>query len=136
MSAEYEHDSREIPPPPPFRYQELRTPSPPPYGHDGITDRGNESVLPRSQSMPASENAQTIQKLLGQDVETYVNTHIGAYEDAKKRWTECSYEEWKSGAEGEVFCPMVGMDQRMLRLCGAAEIAGKFGNLIDFVSGS
>ena len=39
-------------------------------------------------------------QLFGQDLDTFVGEHLDAYEDAKKRWTECSIDEWTAGADG------------------------------------
>lgn len=36
----------------------------------------------------------------GQDVDEYVAIHVERYEAAKRRWTECSREEWEKGADG------------------------------------
>lgn len=39
-------------------------------------------------------------KLLGQDFEKFINEHLDAYNEAKKKWSECSIEEWRAGGEG------------------------------------
>lgn len=41
-----------------------------------------------------------LRRLLGQDLDVYVEGHTEAYEQAKKKWTECTTEEWKAGADG------------------------------------
>ena len=39
-------------------------------------------------------------RLLGQNLDAYVDAHSDAYDLAKKKWTECSLDEWKAGADG------------------------------------
>ncbi|OBZ66422.1 hypothetical protein A0H81_13695 [Grifola frondosa] len=51
-------------------------------------------------------------KLLGQDMDAYVDSHMDAYEQARKKWSECSMDEWTTGAD---------------------ELAGKFTKMLDFV---
>ena len=41
-----------------------------------------------------------LHRLLGQDLDIYVEAHVEAYEQAKKKWSECSMDEWKVGADG------------------------------------
>ncbi|KAI0089426.1 hypothetical protein BDY19DRAFT_993033 [Irpex rosettiformis] len=55
---------------------------------------------------------QPLSQVLGQDVDLLVNTHLDAYEDAKKKWSNCSIDEWRAGAD---------------------ELAGRFGKLLEFV---
>ncbi|KAL5486014.1 hypothetical protein ACEPAI_7058 [Sanghuangporus weigelae] len=62
--------------------------------------------------MQYGEENQALCRLLGIDFDHYFAEHIEQYEAAKKRWTSCSVEEWKTGAE---------------------EISAKFNKLIDFV---
>ncbi|KAL6306843.1 hypothetical protein BKA93DRAFT_771087 [Sparassis latifolia] len=53
-----------------------------------------------------------LHRLLGQDLDIYVEAHVEAYEQAKKKWSECSMDEWKTGAD---------------------ELASKFTEMLDFV---
>jgi hypothetical protein len=96
---EYKADPLGMPPPPLFS---CSMPSPPAYIHRDMREHREspEAVL---QDNGLNDSGQTIQKLLGRDVEAYMNAHVGVYEDAKKRWTECSIEEWEKGADGNVF---------------------------------
>ncbi|GJE97587.1 hypothetical protein PsYK624_138080 [Phanerochaete sordida] len=87
------------PPPPPFSLPSMRTPSPPPYGYQ------------RPGDVPERED-HAVRRLLGRDLDAYVSAHISTYEEAKKKWSECSQDEWVAGAQ---------------------EIADRFTELIDFV---
>lgn len=44
-----------------------------------------------------------LRRLLGQDLDEYVEKHYETYLEAKKKWAECDIEEWKAGADG--LCP-------------------------------
>ena len=61
--------------------------------------RGNQAEF---QSI--SEELQGISRLFGIDAEQYILEHVEQYEASRKRWTECSIEEWKKGADGS--CPL------------------------------
>lgn len=37
---------------------------------------------------------------MGGDVDAYIASHADRYEAAKKRWANCSREEWEAGADG------------------------------------
>ncbi|CCM05377.1 uncharacterized protein FIBRA_07593 [Fibroporia radiculosa] len=56
--------------------------------------------------------SEALYKLLGRDLNAFVEDRVEAYEAAKKKWSECSMEEWKTGAE---------------------EVAGKFASVIGYV---
>ena len=43
-----------------------------------------------------------LRRLLGQDLDAYVDAHTEAYEQARKKWTECTIDEWKAGADGKI----------------------------------
>ncbi|EJD06556.1 uncharacterized protein FOMMEDRAFT_165323 [Fomitiporia mediterranea MF3/22] len=58
------------------------------------------------------EDNQALSRFLEVDLEHYVGAHIEKYEAAKKRWTDCSMEDWKAGAK---------------------EMSERFGKLVDFV---
>ena len=47
--------------------------------------------------------AHALHHLLGRDLDAYVNTHLDAYESSKKKWTECTMNEWIAGADGITF---------------------------------
>lgn len=51
-------------------------------------------------SQPISEELQGISRLFGIDAEQYLLEHIEQYEASRKRWMNCSIEEWKKGADG------------------------------------
>lgn len=68
----------------------MRTPSPPPYMHHG-----------QSEAPGADDHA--IRRLLGHDLDAYASAHVSTYEASKTRWSECTIEEWKDGADGTVF---------------------------------
>ncbi|KAH9889570.1 hypothetical protein C8Q73DRAFT_793767 [Cubamyces lactineus] len=52
--------------------------------------------------------------LLGQDFDVVMEAHADTYQQARKKWSECSVEEWTQGAD---------------------ELAGRFGKMLDFVKG-
>lgn len=39
-------------------------------------------------------------RLFGQELDTYADVQIDVYAQAKKKWSECTIEEWKAGADG------------------------------------
>lgn len=43
-----------------------------------------------------------LHKIFGQDLDVFVESHVAAYEDAKKKWAACSTEEWTAGADGNI----------------------------------
>ncbi|KZT63284.1 hypothetical protein DAEQUDRAFT_159024 [Daedalea quercina L-15889] len=57
---------------------------------------------------------EALYKLLGQELTVFVEGHVDAYEEAKKKWSECSMEEWRAGAD---------------------ELTTKFAKMLDFVKG-
>ncbi|KIP09765.1 hypothetical protein PHLGIDRAFT_126068 [Phlebiopsis gigantea 11061_1 CR5-6] len=86
------------PPPPPPVYDPPQ--SPPSYSAGVLLDHQTD------------EKQYALHRLLGTSLDAYVQDHSTAYEDAKKKWTECTFEEWMAGAD---------------------EIAQKFTKLIDLV---
>ncbi len=46
------------------------------------------------------DSKQALYTLLGQDLDIYVEAHADSYEQARKKWSECSQEEWTRGADG------------------------------------
>ncbi|KAI0824479.1 hypothetical protein BC628DRAFT_1377831 [Trametes gibbosa] len=60
----------------------------------------------------ASEGRQALYRLLGQDLDIFVEGHADAYEQARKKWAECSVDEWTNGAD---------------------DLASRFGKMLDFV---
>ena len=46
---------------------------------------------------------QALYRLLGQDLDTCVEAHADAYEQAKKKWADCPLEEWVKGGDGMLF---------------------------------
>ena len=58
-------------------------------------------AAPQAQSQPmVVERGEALYKLFGQELTGFVEGHVDAYEEAKKRWSECSMEEWRAGADG------------------------------------
>ena len=47
---------------------------------------------------PREDNA--LRRLLGQDLEECLEKHYDTYLEAKKKWSECDYDQWKAGADG------------------------------------
>lgn len=51
--------------------------------------------------MQYEEPNQSLGRLLGVDFDHLLAEHIEQYETSKKRWTSCSVDEWKAGADGQ-----------------------------------
>ncbi|KAL5504145.1 hypothetical protein ACEPAH_8218 [Sanghuangporus vaninii] len=88
------------------------TPVHDPYNRRQHTPHPQHEMHVSQNIMQYGEEDQALCRLLGVDFDQYFAEHIEQYEAAKKRWTSCSVEEWKAGAE---------------------EISAKFNKLIDFV---
>ncbi|KAI0349623.1 hypothetical protein OH77DRAFT_1579795 [Trametes cingulata] len=104
-------------------YKGRSTPAPypaTPFGHTGTLVHSDNplATLPQSQGELSGalsnerEGRQALYRLLGQDLDIFVEAHADSYEEARKKWTECSMEKWTQGAD---------------------ELAGRFGNMLDFV---
>ena len=48
---------------------------------------------------------QALYQLLGQNLDICVEAHADAYQQARKKWSECSMEEWTKGADGTYMPP-------------------------------
>ncbi|KAI9064945.1 hypothetical protein FKP32DRAFT_1591015 [Trametes sanguinea] len=59
-----------------------------------------------------SASRQALYQLLGQDLDIFVEANADSYEQARKKWAECSVEEWTKGAD---------------------DIATRFGRMLDYV---
>lgn len=57
----------------------------------------------RRDDAQSATDVHALHRLLGHDLDAYVNTHMSTYEDAKKKWTDCTMEEWTAGADGNPF---------------------------------
>lgn len=57
----------------------------------------------RRDDAQSASDAHALHRLLGHDLDVYVNDHMSTYEDAKKKWTDCTMEEWTAGADGNAF---------------------------------
>ncbi len=55
---------------------------------------------PATRKVGGDEHKQALYRLLGQDLDICVEAHADAYEQARKKWSECSIEEWTQGADG------------------------------------
>lgn len=56
---------------------------------------------PQAQAtMRPRENEHALHRLFGQDLEAYIDVNANNYEQSKKKWAECSMEEWRAGADG------------------------------------
>ncbi|KAI0759397.1 hypothetical protein BD413DRAFT_607566 [Trametes elegans] len=67
---------------------------------------------PKAAAMDQNDPRQALFQLLGQDLEIIVEGHADSYQQSRKRWAECSAEEWTQGADG---------------------LATRFSQLLDFV---
>jgi hypothetical protein len=79
--------------------------------------------------LSVSESA--FNKILGEDVETYVAEQIDVYENLQKKWEDATLEEWVAGADGTVF--LVSWFYVSLN-ADFSELAKSFGKVLDFVS--
>jgi len=57
------------------------------------------SPAPQAQQPPGSD---ALTRLLGRDANVYMEDHMGKYDAAVKKWTNCTIEEWKEGANGKL----------------------------------
>ncbi|TBU52076.1 hypothetical protein BD310DRAFT_941044 [Dichomitus squalens] len=60
-------------------------------------------VVPLQDSFGAQRDGhskQALYRLLGQDLDICIEAHADAYEQARKKWSECSIDEWTKGADG------------------------------------
>ena len=95
---------------------------------------GVAPLLPALESSKAARNTgskQTLYRLLGQDLDACAETHANAYEQARKRWIECSMEEWTKGADGTFHACTYWASLMQFR---CVELTERFGKLLDFVS--
>ncbi|KZT01593.1 uncharacterized protein LAESUDRAFT_815771 [Laetiporus sulphureus 93-53] len=89
----------------------------PPNAQPSLEYRPPSSAHSRGGEMQGAHQEQdgqghALRSLLGQELDAYLRIHVEAYEEAKKKYSECSLDDWKAAAE---------------------EIAGKFAKMIDFV---
>ncbi|KAI0687797.1 hypothetical protein C8T65DRAFT_529433, partial [Cerioporus squamosus] len=77
------------------------------------TPAQNAPLLPpqSARKVGGDDSKQALYRLLGQDLDICVEAHADAYEQARKKWSECSIEEWTQGAD---------------------ELATRFANMLDF----
>ncbi|EPQ54166.1 hypothetical protein GLOTRDRAFT_130552 [Gloeophyllum trabeum ATCC 11539] len=81
--------------------------------NDLQTNRGNAySTGSGGPSRPMECGGGIVHRLFGLEPYASVDEYLGAYEAAKRRWTECTLEEWQTGAD---------------------EMMSKFGEVMDFV---
>lgn len=85
---------------------------------------------PTARKVAGDDSKQGLYRLLGQDLDIAVEAHADAYEQARKKWSECSVEEWTKGADGA----FSGVSQRALLIFAAAELGERFTKMLDFVS--
>ncbi|PCH37595.1 hypothetical protein WOLCODRAFT_167619 [Wolfiporia cocos MD-104 SS10] len=74
--------------------------------------RTNSVYELEAQARAGDERDDALHKLFGVDLDAYLEAHVEAYEEAKKKWTECSMDEWKAGAD---------------------DLASKFAKMLEFV---
>lgn len=77
-----------------------------------IQNRFAEFDVNQSRQPTAAAEESALRRLLGQELDKYVDEHLDAYNEARKKWSDCSTEEWQAGA---------------------SELTAKFGKLLDFV---
>ena len=61
---------------------------------------GSEVILPSASFMTGLHDRPTLSRIFGHDFDTYVEAHLDAYDHAKRKWSDCTIEEWKAGADG------------------------------------
>ncbi|OCH87588.1 hypothetical protein OBBRIDRAFT_827616 [Obba rivulosa] len=83
----------------------------PPAAESGAYDQLQTPAHISAGKQP-SQDDHALHRLLGQDLEAYVDLNVENYEQSKKKWSECPVDEWKAGAD---------------------VLAGKFTKLLDFV---
>lgn len=81
--------------------------------------------------MSASQEEHIFHRIFGLDLDAYLNANVEKLEESKKRWTNCSLEEWQKGGEGAIGFPSVSY--RLHVAFYHAELGEKFGKILDFV---
>lgn len=78
----------------------------------------------------ASSDIRGLDRLLGPGSNDYLDQHMEKYEASVKKWSECSLDEWKAGAERRsLLVWFINLVTPNL-----IEISGLFTKIIDFVS--
>lgn len=95
-------------------------------------------ALEQGASHKITESAQyghEMYKLFGQELDAYVNAHVEAYNESKKKWSDCSMDEWKSGADGayNYFVPCSFVSEEAIKRGENSELTSKFAQMLDFV---
>ena len=75
---------------------------------------GGPLFAPSAQFPPGSvkgpddmdKHRRALYMLLGQDFDVVMEAHADAYQQARKKWSECSVEEWTQGADGTSLPPL------------------------------
>ena len=81
-----------------------------------------------------SVSKQALFRLLGQDLDICLEAHADAYDRAREKWSDCSFEEWTKGADGMwLSVPMSSVISFVNR---HADLAGRFSGMLNFVCGT
>ncbi len=65
------------------------------FEHSFPSSNGMQSEHPNN----ASSDMRGLDRFLGSGSNDYLDQHIEKYEESVRKWSECSLEEWKAGAE-------------------------------------
>ncbi|KAF7424557.1 hypothetical protein PC9H_009864 [Pleurotus ostreatus] len=74
----------------------------------------------------------TLDKLLGLDVDQYIESHLEKYEEAREKWKTCSMDEWTAGADGMVMS-ITELTTPLPEHHHFIELTHRFGQVLDFV---
>jgi hypothetical protein len=76
-----------------------------------------------------NQDIQMNMRLPETELDAYISAHMEKFEEAKRKWADCSLEEWKDGANG--ICSVVV--EKFLLLIRPVEIHAMFGAVLDSV---
>ena len=78
-----------------------------------------------------SVSKQALFRLLGQDLDICLEAHADAYDRAREKWSDCSFEEWTKGADGmRLSLPTSSGIPYVNR---HIDLAGRFSVILNFV---
>ena len=91
-----------------------------------------ESTQQGSSQLDVSHQEEhALYRLFGVDLDAYLVENVEIYEDAKKRWTGCTLEDWQKGSDGTKLS-LHKMGHLIYR--NNSELSQKFAKTLDFVS--
>lgn len=71
------------------------TPVPVPY------EEYSDHPHPHEQTNGQGQEQMQDSDLNNSNIDAYIAAHLERFEESKRKWADCSVEEWKAGADGE-----------------------------------